>query len=147
MSMPISAMMAAAAVGPIPGISCEPGGRISERGQVVADLDVDGGDVGVDGVDARQHPRQQEPVMVVEGAQPEPGERFAQLGDLDPHPGPGQIGQHLGVAFPGDQRGHHRPPGDAEDVGRDDRQLDPGVLQQLLDPVLLRGAPSTRSTR
>ena len=47
-------------------------------------------------------------------------------------------GQRLGVAFPGDQRGHHRPAGLAEDVAGHHRQLDAGVLQQLFHPVLLR---------
>jgi hypothetical protein len=31
-------------------------------------------------------------VMVVKGAQPEPGEGFGQERDLGPHPGPGQLG-------------------------------------------------------
>ena len=138
--MPISAMMTAAAVASDPGDLVEPGGRISERGEVVADLEVDGGDVGVHGVNAGQHPGQQEPVVVVEGAQPQPGERFGQERDLDPHPGPGQIGQHLGITFPGDQCRHHRPSGDAEDVRSHDRQLQAGVFEQLVHSVLLRGA-------
>jgi hypothetical protein len=43
---------------------------------VLSNLGVDGGDVEVDRVDAGQHPGQQESVMVIEGAQPKPGERF-----------------------------------------------------------------------
>ena len=140
MSMPISAMMTAAAVGPIAGDLVEPGDRVSERGQMLPIWVSTAAMSAFDGVDPGQHPGQQEPVMVVEGAQPQPGERFLQERDLGPHPGPGQLGQHLGVAFPGDQRGHHRPPGDAEDVRGHDRQLQAGVLQQLLHPVLLRGA-------
>ena len=53
---------------PDPGDLIEPGDRISERGQVLPDLGVDGGDVGVDGVNTGQHPGQQEPVMIIEGA-------------------------------------------------------------------------------
>jgi hypothetical protein len=42
---------------------------------MLPDLGVDSRDVEVDGVDAGQHPGQQESVMVIEGAQPKPGER------------------------------------------------------------------------
>ena len=44
----------------------------------------------------------------------------------------------FGVPFPGDQRGEHVPAGDPEDVGDDRAELDAGVLQQLLGPLLLR---------
>ena len=47
--------------------------------------------------------------------------------------------QRLGVALPADQRGHHLPPGHTEDVAGHRRQLDLGVLEQLLHPLLLRG--------
>ncbi len=36
---------------------------------------------------------------------------------LRPHPALGQLSDHGGVAFSGDQRFEHRPPGDASDVG------------------------------
>jgi hypothetical protein len=68
------------------------------------------------------------------------GERLLQLADLAAHPPPSQLRQHLGVTLPGDQRGHHLPPGDPEDVTGHHRQLDLGVLKQLLGPLLLRGA-------
>ena len=68
------------------------------------------------------------------------GEGLLQLADLAAHPAPGQLRQHLGVALPGDQRGHHLPPGDPEQVAGHHRQLDLGVLEQLLGPLLLRGA-------
>ena len=68
------------------------------------------------------------------------GERLLQLADLGAHPPPSQLRQHLGVTLPGDQRGHHLPPGDPEDVTGHHRQLDLGVLKQLLGPLLLRGA-------
>ena len=77
---------------------------------------------------------EQEPVVVVEM----PVERLLEPTDLGAHPGPRQLGEHLRVAFPGHQRGHHRPPGHPEDVGGHHREFDAGVLQQLLDPVLLR---------
>ena len=46
------------------------------------DLLVDGGDVGVDAVDASEHAGQQEPVMVIEV----PVEGFLELGDFGAHP-------------------------------------------------------------
>ena len=50
--------------------------RLRDLARYRADLGVDGGDVEVDGVDAGQHPSQQEPVMIIEGAQRQPGERL-----------------------------------------------------------------------
>ena len=69
-------------------------------------------------------------------------EGFLELGDLGAHPAARQLGQDLGVAFTGDQRGHHRPPGSPENVGGHHRQLDTGVFEKLFHPVLLRGAGS-----
>ncbi len=51
----------------------------------------------------------------------------------------GQLGQHLGVAFTGDERGQHRPARHAQHVGGDRVQLDAGVLEGLLDPLALAG--------
>ena len=45
----------------------------------------------------------------------------------------------MGIAFSGDEGGHHRPPGDPEDVGGHDRKFDAGVLEELFDSILLRG--------
>ncbi len=83
------------------------------------DLGVQHRDVGVDPVDTGQHLGQQKPVMVIEVA----GERLRQLRDLDPHPGPGHLREHLRVAFPG-RSTPTSSPGDTEDVGGDHRQLD-----------------------
>jgi hypothetical protein len=58
-----------------------------------------------------------------------PDERLLQQGDLGAHPGPGQLGQDPGIAFPGEQRGQHLPPGDPEDVRGHHRQFDLGVLE------------------
>ena len=46
-----------------------------------------------------------------------------------------ELGEHLGVGRALDQRVEHRPAGDAEDVGRDAVELDPGVLERLVQPV------------
>ena len=51
-------------------------------------------------------------------------QRLLQLGDLAAGPGAGQLGQHLGVAFPGDQVVHDVPAGDPVQVGDHGRQLD-----------------------
>ena len=44
-------------------------------------------------------------------------QRGFQLGDLAAGPGPGQLGQHLGVAFPGDEVVHDVPAGHPVQVG------------------------------
>ena len=68
------------------------------------------------------------------------GQRLHQLRDLRAHPAFGQLGQRDGVVLARDQRGQHRPSRDPEDVGGHRRQLDPGVLQFLLQPLRLPGA-------
>jgi hypothetical protein len=55
-------------------------------------------------------------------------------------PALGQIGQHLGVAFTGDQRVEHGPAQHAQCLGRHGFHLDAGVLEHLLDPLALAGA-------
>ena len=110
--------------------------RRRERGKIGLDLVVEGGDVGVNAVDAVQHPGQQEAVVGVEVAV----ERLLEPADLGPHPGARQLRQHRGVALPGDQRSHHRPPGDPENVGGHHREFDAGVFEEFFDPVLLCGA-------
>jgi hypothetical protein len=76
-----------------------------------------------------------------------PGEGLLELAPLGAQPGAGQLGQPLGVTLALDQCGQHGPAGDPEDVAGDHRQLDLGVLQQLLDPLLLGGAHRDRSAR
>ena len=78
-----------------------------------------------------------------------PGQRLLQDADLAAHRTAGHPGPHIGVALPGDQRLQHVPPGDAEDVADHRGQLDLGVFEQLLRPLLLpgplldKGAPVT----
>jgi hypothetical protein len=60
-------------------------------------------------------------------------------GDLCPHPGSGQIGQNLRVAFAGDQRLDHRAAGHAEGVRGDGGQFDARVFQYLLQPLQFPG--------
>ena len=118
------------------GYLIEARGRVSERADHLPDPGVHGGDAGADRIDAGQHGAQQERVMAGEVA----GERFFQHGDLPSHGVPGEAGQDLGVAFAGDQGGHHVPARNREDVGGDGAQLDLGILEQLPGPLLLRGA-------
>ena len=67
-------------------------------------------------------------------------ERLLQRRDLGAQPALGQLGEHLGVGRAVDQRVEHRAARDAEDVGRDAVELDPGVLERLVQPVGLPGA-------
>lgn len=117
--------------------------RIIERGDLLLDSGIQGGDVGAERVDPGQHSPEQEGVVVGEVTD----ERLLQLADLAAHPAPGHLSQHLGVTLAGDHRLHHVPAGNPEDVGGDDRQLDQGVLQELLDPVLLPVRSLTSAAR
>ena len=53
-------------------------------------------------------------------------QRVLQLGDLAAGPGAGQLGQDLGVAFPGDQVVHDVPAGHPVQVGGPGGQLERG---------------------
>ena len=53
---------------------------------------------------------------------------------------PGQLGQHTRVAGAGDQRLKHVSAGAAKDVAGHAGQLDPGVLQDLVQPLAFPGA-------
>jgi hypothetical protein len=119
-----------------PGDLIQPVDRSGERGDLGLDLGLQLGDVGAGLVDARQHPGQQERVVVAEVA----GEGLLQLAALGAQAGARQLRQRLGVPLAGDERGQHRPARDPEDVAGHHRQFDLGVLQQLLHPLLLGGA-------
>ena len=95
------------------------------------------GDGLVQVVDVGQHLRDQQPVMV--GAN-RPSRASRSAGSLAAQPALGQLGQHLRVVGAGHQRVQHRPAGDAQHVGGHAGQLDPGVLQDLLQPLGLPGA-------
>lgn len=82
-----------------------------------------------------QHPHQFG-VMGVEAA----GQRLDERVVLAAQPAQCQLGQHLRVTLTVDQRLQHRPAGLAEQVRRHRRQLDQGVLQQLLHSLLVAGA-------
>jgi hypothetical protein len=113
----------------------QPLDRPSEAGDQLLDLGVELGQVGVQGIHPAQHLGQQEGVLVGEA----PSERLYQQAEFGAQPGTGQLRQDLGVALAGHQRGQHGPPRHPEDVGGDHRELDLGILQQLLHPLLFGG--------
>jgi hypothetical protein len=69
-----------------PGDLVEPGDRVIERGQVLGDLCVQVREIRAGLIDMRQHSGQQEPVMLTEGADLQPGEGFLEEADLGTHP-------------------------------------------------------------
>jgi hypothetical protein len=77
------------------------------------------------GVDAAQHGRAEEAVVIVEVA----GQRLAQLRKLDPHPTVSQIGEHPGVTLPGDHRVQHLAAGYAVQVADHRVEFDLRVFQ------------------
>ena len=67
-------------------------------------------------------------------------EGFFQLADLAAGAGPGQLGQHPGAAFPGDEVVHDVPAGHPVQVGDHGRQLDRRRSGQLFRALFLPGA-------
>lgn len=97
---------------PDTGDLIQAGHRRAERGYLVLYLCVEFGDVDADLIDAGQHLGQQERVVIAESA----GERLFQHRQLGAHASAGELGENLGVALSGDQRGQHVSPGGPEDV-------------------------------
>jgi hypothetical protein len=95
---------------------------LDAAGQPV-DLDAEGVDV------VQQHPRQLA-MVVIEAA----GQRRHQRSALAAHPSPGQLGEHLGVTLPGDERLQHGPPGDP-------------MMSVATVPSLIRASSSSSSSR
>jgi hypothetical protein len=73
----------------------------------------------------------QQPMVALDSAV----ERLTQRRQLLAQLPPGQLGQDLGVGGPADQRLQHRPARDPQHVPGDTAQLDPGVLQHLMQPL------------
>ncbi len=80
------------------------------------------GDLGVHPVDAAEHGGQQRGVR--RGEELRALQRCFQLGDLAAGPGPGELGQRLRTALPGDEVIHDVPAGDPVQVSDDGGQLD-----------------------
>jgi hypothetical protein len=114
-----------------PGNGDQPLQLLTERADHPVDLDVQALDRGRELVDVIQvHPQHQR----VMGAET-PLQRPAQLRDLRPQPGARQLGEGVDIADTGDERLEHLPGRHPEDVRDHGVQLDPGVLEQLLDPL------------
>jgi hypothetical protein len=122
--------VALAGAGPGAGVVIDaPGG--ADHGELLADQHRGPGDVLVQKGDlVQQHLRD---LAVVAGEHPV--QRLGQRGVLGFHPAPGQAGQRLRVALPGDQRGDHVLRGQRGQRGGHRRHLDHGVFQQLLQPL------------
>ena len=155
-------MMAGALTAPIPVISSSPGqpgqqhaqvlaaggvaaadlaaGRADRGGardgrQVLLDLLVQQGDLGVDRVDQPQVHRDLGGVDVTEPA----GQRRLQLGGAGLEPVVAERGQRLRAALPGDEGVQEPPPAGPEQVGDHHRDLHQRVLEDLLHPGLVPG--------
>lgn len=72
------------------------------------------------------------------GAEPA-GQRLGQVRDLRSHSTLGQVGHRRRVVLTSDQGTHQRPTRDPEHVAGEGADLDPCVLQHLVDPVDRRG--------
>ena len=80
------------------------------------------------------------PIISAWWASKRPSSASRSAGIFVAQPALGQLGEHLGVGGAGDERVEHRAAGHAEDVGRDAVELDPGVLERLVQPVGLARA-------
>jgi hypothetical protein len=85
----------------------------------------------------RQELADQQPVML--GPEP-PGQRLPQRRQLLPQAALGQVGEDLRVMGALDERLQHQPGRDPKRPGRHARQLDPGSLQDLVQPLEFPGA-------
>jgi hypothetical protein len=93
-------------------------------------------------VEARQVHAAQERVVLTKVA----GQGLDQGGDLGSHPARGHIRHDLRVVLAFDERGQHRPPGDTQDVGGYRTDLNPGILELLLQPLGLPGTFNRQSS-
>jgi hypothetical protein len=96
----------------------------------------EGGDRLVEEVDVGEDLADEQGVVAGEAAL----ERFAQRRQLGAQASACQLGEQVGVVGAADERLEHRPPGDAEHVARDRGELDPCVLEHLVEPLHLARA-------
>ena len=107
-----------------------------ERGDLLRDHLGQRADLLIEEVDVRQDRSDPQRVDPVKAAL----QRLPERWDLDPQLALGKLGEDLGVGRAVHERVEHRPAGLPEDVRRDAVELDPGVLQRLVQPVRLPGA-------
>src|SRR3954471_12729152 len=123
-------------VEPVTGLGERDAGLAGVLGEQIVDVLVQLRDRALQVGEVVQAEPDQQGVVVTEAA----AQCLAQLGELLAQQALGQLGEDVGVAFAGDQGGQHRPSGDAEHLGGDRAQLDPGVLEGLLNALGLGGA-------
>ena len=101
-----------------------------ERADPRLDLVREAVDRFVEEVNVREDLGDDHRVLVVETSL----EGFAERGELRAELSSREVGQHRWVGRSGDERVEHRPTGFPEDVRSDAVELDPGVLQDLVQP-------------
>jgi len=101
-----------------------------ERADALLDLCRQPTDRLVEEVDEREHLSDDQRVLAVEASD----ERFAQGGDLLAQPAARELGEDFGVGRALHQGVEHVAPGLAHDVRRDRPELDPRVLERLVQP-------------
>jgi hypothetical protein len=112
------------------------GQQRGERGDHLGDLTAQSLDRLVQVVQVCQQLGHQQPVVTRDP----PLESFPQRRQLVTQTAPGQLGQDLGIGGPTDQRLQHRPARDPQHIRGHTAQLDPGVLQHLVQPLGLASA-------
>ena len=107
-----------------------------ERGDLLPDRLGEARDLLVEEVDVGEDRPDPDGVQSVEAAL----ERLPERRQLGAQAALGELGQQLGIGRARDQCVEHRPARDAEDVGRDAVELDPGVLERLVEAIGLARA-------
>ena len=102
-----------------------------KRGEGALNFRAEGADRFVQIVQMRQELANEEGMMRPKAA----GQCRAEGGQLAAQPAPREVGQERGIGGPVGERVQHGAPRDAENVAGDRRQLDPRILQGLVQPV------------
>jgi hypothetical protein len=118
-----------------PGDGVEPVTGPVERDHHPVDLGVERADRPLEVVDVVERDPQDRRVVLTETSP----QCLLELGDLVAQRRLGQVSEHDGVSFPVDQRLQHQAARDTQHVRGDGVELDPGVLQHFLHPLLLGG--------
>jgi hypothetical protein len=105
--------------------------RRRERADLLLDRLGEQADLLVEEVDVGEDRADHDPVLGVEAALERLPERRQLLAQLALR----ELGEHGRVGRTSAERVEHRPPGGAENVGRDAVELDAGVLEDLVQPV------------
>lgn len=131
MSPPVSAMNTCEVITPGPGDRAQQLELVVPRRHPRDDLRIELAQRHLGVLQTGQQRPHQQRMMLIEP----PRERLSQVGEPAAHPVTGEVLHHHRAPLPGDQRAEHGPRGPTGDVRRHHRQLDRGVLQQLLQPA------------